>query len=70
MIAVGLFAHEDKLENFTKGRAGLFHGGGVYLLGVQLLAVVCIIVWASTSTFILLYVSILGPGFLFVTCVS
>lgn len=32
-------------------------GGGGYLLGVQLVAVVFLITWAAASTFVLLYVS-------------
>lgn len=57
MLAAGLFADKDPVENLTEGRAGLFHGGGPYLLGVQLLACVCIIAWSGVITFILLYVS-------------
>ena len=56
MLAVGLFADVDRVENLTTGLAGLFHGGGPYLLGVQLLACVCIIVWSGLITFILLFV--------------
>ncbi len=33
-------------------------GGGFYLLGVQALAVLVLIVWSSTVTFILLFVSV------------
>ena len=56
MLAVGLFAEEDKLESFSR-YAGLFHGGGFYLLGVQLLACVCFTAWASTVTLLLIWVS-------------
>jgi hypothetical protein len=31
MIAVGIFAEEDKLENFSQFN-GLLHGGGFYLV--------------------------------------
>ena len=58
MIAVGLFVDIDQVENFTRGNRGLFHGGGPYMLGVQVLACVCIIIWSGTITFILLFVSI------------
>jgi hypothetical protein len=34
MVAVGIFAEEDKLEGFSQ-YSGLVHGGGFYLLGVQ-----------------------------------
>ena len=36
---------------------GFVHGGGLYLLGVQALAVLVLSVWAATVTFIMLYVS-------------
>ena len=49
MLAVGLFGKKDNLEGYTK-YDGLFHGGGLYLLGVQGLACVCCIAWAGLST--------------------
>ena len=55
MIAVGLFAEKDQLEGFS-AHAGLFHGGGFYLLGVQFLACICFIVWSGTSTFLIIKV--------------
>ena len=55
MIAVGLFAEKDLLVGFSS-YAGLFHGGGFYLLGVQLLASVCCILWSSIITYILIKV--------------
>ena len=55
MIAVGLFAEKDLLEGFS-AHAGLFHGGGFYLLGVQFLACVCCTVWSGTSTFLIIKV--------------
>ncbi|CAG5125656.1 unnamed protein product, partial [Candidula unifasciata] len=57
LLAVGLFAADDHVENLTSGRNGLFHGGGFYMLGVQTLAVVCESAWSAGSTFLLLYVS-------------
>ena len=59
MIAVGLFAAKDELENYCQYN-GLFHGGGGYLLGVQLLATVSFIAWAMLSTFVLLFVNLLS----------
>lgn len=56
MLAVGIFAAKDRLEGFSR-YDGLVHGGGFYLLGVQLLACVCCSIWASSVTFILIYVS-------------
>eukprot|EP00058_Branchiostoma_floridae_P020952 XP_002606442.1 hypothetical protein BRAFLDRAFT_67694 [Branchiostoma floridae] len=54
MLAVGLFALNDGLENFSFGRKGLLYGGGPYLLGVQLIAVVVIILWGAGVSFVLL----------------
>ena len=56
MLAVGIFARNDPLEGFSE-YAGLVHGGGFYLLGVQLFACVCCIVWSSILTFLLISVS-------------
>ena len=58
LIAVGLFADVDPLENTTNGQRGVFHGGGWRLLGVQVLAAVTIIGWAALVSFIILFVSI------------
>ncbi|WAR00244.1 AMT3-like protein [Mya arenaria] len=54
MLSVGLFAATDTIENTTQGRSGVFHGGGFYLLGVQLLAAVVITVWSGVVSAILL----------------
>ncbi|CAH1252748.1 RHBG [Branchiostoma lanceolatum] len=54
MLAVGLFALNDSLEGFSFGRKGLLYGGGPYLLGVQLIAVVVIILWGAGVSFVLL----------------
>lgn len=56
LLAVGLFASHDSLENTTMGRSGVFHGGGFYLLGIQLLAVVVIAVWSSVLSLVILLV--------------
>lgn len=56
LLAVGLFASNDSLENTTMGRSGVFHGGGFYLLGIQLLAVVVITVWSSVLSLVILLV--------------
>ena len=56
MLAVGLFAANEPIENTTMGRSGLFHGGGFYFLGVQTLACVVISAWSATVTAILLVV--------------
>ncbi|XP_059079544.1 putative ammonium transporter 3 [Tigriopus californicus] len=53
MLAVGLFAEKDELEGFSQ-YAGLFHGGGFYLLGVQTLCCVCFIAWSSLLTYVLI----------------
>ncbi|CAL1295646.1 unnamed protein product [Larinioides sclopetarius] len=54
MIAVGLFVDNDSLLNLTHGRSGLFKGGGLYLLGVQVLACFAVSVWSMTTTFLIL----------------
>ena len=56
MMVVGIFGKKDELEGFLK-YDGLIHGGGFYLLGVQILACVCFMIWAGTITFTLIYVS-------------
>ncbi|KAK3098522.1 hypothetical protein FSP39_020288 [Pinctada imbricata] len=56
LLAVGLFAHNDDLENTTQGRAGLFQGGGFYLLGVQFLGGVVTIVWTAIFTYLMLMI--------------
>ncbi|KAK3097740.1 hypothetical protein FSP39_012695 [Pinctada imbricata] len=56
LLAVGLFARNDPLENTTQGRSGLFHGGGFYLLGVQTLACVCIVAWSVLTSLIMLLI--------------
>ena len=65
MIIVGLLVENDPtIEDIDRGNLGLFKGGGVYLLGVQLLACLCIIVWSGAITFILLIVSRCGYNFI------
>ena len=56
IIAVGIFAAKDELENYCQ-YDGLLHGGGGYLLGVQTLTVVTMGVWAVVVTLTLLFVS-------------
>ena len=58
MLAVGLFAEIEPIEDLTQMRTGLFKGGGFYLLGIQLLACVVIIAWAAVTSFIILLVSV------------
>jgi ammonia channel protein AmtB len=55
VLAVGVFGDEMALAS-TGGRAGLLKGGGIHLLAVQALAVVCIVSWAIFSTFLLLWI--------------
>ena len=53
--AVGLFAEEDLIsEGFSKYN-GFIWGGETWLLGVQCLATLIIIIWSTTSTFLLLF---------------
>ena len=58
MLAVGLFGKDDRIERYTQGRSGLFHGGGGYLLGIQALTCLCVILWSTILTFLMLYVSV------------
>ena len=58
MMVVGIFGKKDELEGFLQ-YDGLLHGGGFYLLGVQIFACVCFMIWAGTITFTLIYVSTL-----------
>ncbi|XP_013108282.1 putative ammonium transporter 2 [Stomoxys calcitrans] len=56
VIAVGLFADNPIPLDTTKGRSGLFKGGGWYLLGIQCLSALCLTCWGICSTFLLLYI--------------
>ncbi|XP_065331565.1 putative ammonium transporter 2 isoform X2 [Cloeon dipterum] len=56
VLAVGIFALDPKLLNTTRGRSGVLHGGGWYLLSVQALAALCYITWSATVTFIILWI--------------
>lgn len=55
IIAVGIFAAKDEMENYCE-YDGLIHGGGGYLLGVQCLTVVTMMTWAMCTTGFLLSV--------------
>ena len=57
LIAVGLFVEDDNLEDLTSDRNGLLKGGGFYLLGVQLLCIVCELAWSGLTTYTMLFVS-------------
>lgn len=56
VIAVGLFADNPVPLETTKGRSGLFKGGGWYLIGIQSLSALCLACWGICSTFLLLYI--------------
>lgn len=55
VLSVGLFAKSPDPLNTTRGRYGLFYGGGWYLLGVQCLACLCLATWSIVTTFVLLW---------------
>ena len=57
MILIRICVFQDRLECLTQGRSGLFRGGGVYLLGVQLLACLVIVTWTSILSITLLKVN-------------
>ncbi|XP_033750891.1 putative ammonium transporter 2 [Pecten maximus] len=54
MISCGLFATKDNVEMSFSFHDGLVWGGGWYLLGVQLLAIVVIIAWTVVTSSIIL----------------
>ncbi|OWF45994.1 ammonium transporter 2-like [Mizuhopecten yessoensis] len=54
MISCGLFATKDNVERSFSFHDGLFWGGGWYLLGVQLLAIVVIMLWTVVTSSIIL----------------
>lgn len=56
VLAVGLFADNPVPLDTTKGRRGLFKGGGWYLFGIQTLSVFCLTCWGICITFLLLYI--------------
>ncbi|XP_053956833.1 putative ammonium transporter 2 isoform X1 [Anastrepha ludens] len=56
VIAVGFFADNPVPLETTKGRSGLFKGGGWYLVGIQSLSALCLACWGICSTFLLLYI--------------
>lgn len=58
MMVVGMLVEDDPVENYDRGNYGLLKGGGFYLIGVQVLACICIMVWSGTITFILLMVRV------------
>lgn len=62
MLAIGLFAENDNMRNYTRGLNGLFKGGGLSLLGPQALACGILIAWSMLSSTILLYVSMQFKG--------
>ncbi|XP_029039067.2 putative ammonium transporter 3 isoform X5 [Osmia bicornis bicornis] len=55
IIAIGLFADNPYPLNTTKGRKGLFKGGGWYLLGIQCLTVICLALWSFLVSLTLLW---------------
>ncbi|XP_077867205.1 putative ammonium transporter 2 [Saccoglossus kowalevskii] len=61
LIAVGLFVRIDRLEGVSRYN-GLFYGGGLYMLGIQLLAGVVITVWTVATSYICLKILDLTLG--------
>ncbi|CAG5123790.1 unnamed protein product [Candidula unifasciata] len=56
LIAAGLFTHKDNItQNFSRTH-GLVKGGGFYLLGVQMLAVVVITAWSMAASGLVLVI--------------
>lgn len=55
MLAVGLFVEQDRLEDFSE-TYGVFKGGHIKVLGVQLLACLTIGLWSAVVTFLQFYI--------------
>ena len=56
-LSVGLFTVNEPYSTtntLTRGQSGLFKGGGLRLLGVQLLAVISVAIWSGVTTWMLL----------------
>ncbi|CAN7980258.1 unnamed protein product, partial [Ixodes pacificus] len=56
LLAIGLFPERDHLLDYTRGRSGLFVGGGWDLLVIQSVTAGCIIAWAILMSAVLLVV--------------
>ena len=52
LLSVAFFAEKDILENRFSNEFGIFKGGPWRFLGVQLLTVVAVSVWAALTTFL------------------
>lgn len=50
MVALGLFLDDDPQTRSNLGVNGLFNSGGWYSLGIQCLAIICIIAWTAACT--------------------
>ena len=53
MVMIGLLATQANVDNLGFGSAGLFYGGGVEQLGKQVVAVVAVMVFAFSVTWVL-----------------
>lgn len=47
MVAVAFFLNDDSVSGMRFKQSGLFHGGGGLLLGAQMLACICVIIWCG-----------------------
>ncbi|XP_070542958.1 putative ammonium transporter 3 [Ptychodera flava] len=61
LLSVGLFVQKDTIDNVTS-HAGLFYGGGWYVLGVQSLAAISITAWTLVTSYSLLKILDLTIG--------
>ncbi|XP_025829067.1 putative ammonium transporter 3 [Agrilus planipennis] len=60
VIAVGIFADNPYPLTTTNGRSGLLKSGSWHLLGVQCLSVLCLSLWAfTTSVFLLWFINLM-----------
>ncbi|KAF8362239.1 amt-3 [Pristionchus pacificus] len=61
MFAVGIFAEEDRHLMATGGQNGLLYGGGLKLLGIQMLCALTILVYSATFGLLILVIISKSP---------
>ncbi|QWU18068.1 ammonium transporter, Amt family [Paenibacillus sophorae] len=61
-VSTGLFATPELVDTVGIGKAGLFYGGGVHQLGVQVLGVIGTFAFVAILSFIFLYIMKLVSG--------
>lgn len=54
-LFVGILGKNDSLDQL-RGHNGLMHGGGFYLIGIQMLGALCVAAWSGASTFLIVLI--------------